>query len=96
MYGLIGSFTAQPGKAGELAALMTGSVGSMPGCLSYIVAHDVSDRDKLWVTEVWDNEESHRASLTIPAVKATIEKAMPLIAGFGGQTITRPVGGYGI
>lgn len=96
MYGLIGSFTAHPGKRDELIALMTASVGDMPGCLSYIVARDPKDADKLWVTEVWDSAASHTASLNIPAVADTIKKAMPLIAGFGEHTETEPVGGYGI
>jgi quinol monooxygenase YgiN len=96
MYGLIGSFTAQPGKRDELIALMTASVGDMPGCLSYVVARDPKDADKIWITEVWDSPESHKGSLSIPAVAATIKQAMPLIAGFGDQTETQPVGGYGI
>ena len=96
MYGLIGSFSAHPGKRDELIALMTASVGDMPGCLSYIVARDPKDADKLWVTEVWDSAESHKASLNIPAVAETIKQAMPLIAGFGEHTETEPVGGYGI
>ena len=96
MYGLIGSFSAHPGKRDELIALMTASVGGMPGCLSYVVARDPKDADKLWVTEVWDSAASHKASLNIPAVAETIKKAMPLIAGFGEHTETEPVGGYGI
>ncbi|WP_417310793.1 putative quinol monooxygenase [Devosia sp.] len=96
MYGLIGSFTAHPGKADELIALMTGSVREMPGCLSYVVARDTADPDKLWITEVWDSEESHKGSLKIPAVSETIKQAMPLIAGFGDHIITTPVGGHGI
>ena len=96
MYGLIGSFTAHPGKRDELIALMTASVGDMPGCKSYVVAKDPDDADTVWVTEVWDTAESHKASLNIPAVAETIKKAMPLIAGFGQRTVTEPVGGYGI
>ena len=96
MYGLIGSFSAQPGKRDELVALMTASVGDMPGCLSYVVARDPKDPDKLWITEVWASAESHRASLKLPAVAATIEKAMPLIAAFGEHIETEPVGGTGL
>lgn len=96
MYGLIGSFSAHPGKREELIALMTASVGSMPGCLSYVVARDITDADKLWVTEVWDSAASHKGSLAIPAVAETIKKAMPLIAGFGEHIETDPVGGYGL
>ena len=96
MYGLIGSFTTHPGKRDELIALMTTSVGDLPGCLSYIVARDRTDPDKIWVTEVWESQESHKASLQIPAVAATIEKAMPLIAGFGEHIETDPAGGKGL
>ncbi|WP_423069333.1 putative quinol monooxygenase [Devosia sp. CN2-171] len=95
MYGLIGSFTAHAGKRDELIALMTASTGDMPGCLSYIVAHDPVDPDKIWITEVWDSADSHKASLQIPLVAETIKKAIPLIAGFGDQIQTVPVGGVG-
>jgi quinol monooxygenase YgiN len=96
MYGLIGSFTAHAGKRDELIALMMASTGDMAGCLSYIVAHDPVDPDKIWITEVWDSAESHKASLQIPLVAETIKKAMPLIAGFGEQIRTVPVGGVGL
>jgi len=96
MYGLIGNFTAQPGRRDELIALMTASVGDMPGCRSYVVAKDPQDADKVWITEVWDSADSHKASLGIPLVAETIKKAMPLIAAFGQHIITEPIGGYGI
>ena len=68
----------------------------MPGCLSYIVAKDNADADAIWITEVWDSRESHRASLQLPAVRAVIARARPLIAGFDSGTETEPVGGVGI
>jgi quinol monooxygenase YgiN len=96
MYGLIGKMKAQPGRRDELVSLMLGGTGGMPGCLSYVVALDPADADAIWVTEVWDNAESHKASLSIPAVKTTIEKAMPLIASFETSIKTEPVGGVGL
>ena len=69
---------------------------AMPGCLSYIVATDPAEPDALWITEVWDSADSHHASLSLPAVKATIAKARPLIAGFGSRVETVPIGGYGL
>jgi quinol monooxygenase YgiN len=91
MYGLIGKFSAQSGRRDELIAVMTEGSVSMPGCLSYVIAKDAADADALWVTEVWDNKQSHVASLNIPEVKATITRAMPLIAGFDQHTETEPV-----
>ena len=97
MYGLIGAFQAAPGKRDELiAALISGDLSAMPGCLSYIVAKDVSDADTLIVTEVWDPQDSHRASLNLQAVKDAITKARPLIAGMKRIAETEPVGGVGI
>ncbi len=96
MYGLIGSFTAKPGERAALAAAMLDGIQAMPGCLSYVVAEDPDNADKLWITEVWDSEESHKASLQLPSVKAAIQKAMPLIAAFGSGQVTRPLGGHGL
>lgn len=93
MHGRIGSLTAHPGKREELIALMVESTGDLPGCLSYIVARDPQDPDRVWVTEVWKDESSHKASLQLPVVAETIRRAMPLIAGFGQATVTEPVGG---
>ncbi len=96
MYGLMGSFQAVEGKRGELIQLMLGAVGDMPGCRSYVVAEDVSDEVTVWITEVWDSAEAHKASLKLPAVQAVIAKARPLIAAFGEHRETRPVGGHAL
>ena len=66
MYGLIGKFTAAPGKRDELLSALTDGSEPMPGCLSYIIATDPSDENTIWITEVWDNKENHQASLNIP------------------------------
>jgi quinol monooxygenase YgiN len=96
MYGLIGSFSAHSGKRDELVAVMTESLSEMPGCLSYVIAKDPADPDLIWITEVWDSADNHKASLKLPQVSETIQKAMPLIKGFGQHTETIPVGGYGL
>jgi quinol monooxygenase YgiN len=96
MYGLIGRILAHPGKRDELAAILAPGEGGMPGCLSYIVATDPANPDALWVTEVWDSQASHRASLQLPAVQAAIGKGRPLIAGFDNRTETTVLGGIGL
>jgi quinol monooxygenase YgiN len=95
MYGLIGKMTAVPGGRDALAAILLEGTGEMPGCLSYVVAHDPTDPDALWITEVWDSQASHQASLALPAVKAAIARGRPLIAGFSDRVETVPVGGVG-
>lgn len=96
MYGLIGKMRAQPGKRDELAAILLQGTDTMPGCLSYIIANDVVDSDALWITEVWQDETSHRASLQLPEVQAAIAAGRPLIAGFESQIVTAPLGGAGL
>jgi len=84
MYGLIGKMTTVAGKRDELISILLGGVGGMPGCLSYVVAKDPADANAIWITEVWDSEQSHKASLSLPAVKQAI------------STVTEPVGGHGL
>ena len=96
MFGLIGKMRAISGKRDELLAILLESTGSMPGCLSYIVASDPADADGIWITEVWTDEASHKASLSLPQVQAAIARARPIIASFDSQTHTTPLGGVGL
>ncbi len=98
MYGLIGKIQAAPGQRDALIAILLEGIGGagMPGCLSYVVAQDPADADAVWVTEVWESQALHRASLTLPAVQQAIAKGRPLIAGFSARFETAPVGGHGL
>ena len=96
MYGLIGKMTAVAGQRDALAGILLESTGAMPGCFSYVIAGDPAEPDALWITEVWDNAASHKASLGLPAVQAAIARAKPLIAGFSNRVETVPLGGYGL
>ena len=96
MYGLIGKMVATPGNREALASIILGGSGSMPGCLSYVVAKDPRDAEALWITEVWDSPESHKASLALPSVREAITKARPLIASFGDSVQSEPIGGHGL
>ncbi|MEI2457237.1 putative quinol monooxygenase [Lysobacter firmicutimachus] len=95
MYGLIGKMTAVAGQRDALTAILLDGIEAMPGCLSYVVARDPKDADAIWITEVWDSADSHRASLALPQVQAAIARARPLIAGFDSHVETEPVGGHG-
>ena len=92
LYGLVGELKAVPGKRAELVGYLLEGTGAMPGNLAYIVAEDLSDPDAIWITEVWRSKADHANSLTLPAVRETIAKARPLIAGAGTRVETRPVG----
>jgi quinol monooxygenase YgiN len=70
MYGLIGKMRAQPGQRDALIAILLEGTAAMPGCLGYVIAKDKLDVDALWITETWDSQASHKASLALPAVQA--------------------------
>lgn len=93
MYGFINKIVAVPKRRDDLIAILKESSNAMPGCLSYVIAEDASDENGIWITEIWDSEESHRGSLSLPGVKDAISKARPLIAGFDKIAVTRPVTG---
>jgi quinol monooxygenase YgiN len=98
-YGLFAKMIAHPGQRdGLLRELKVAAeqVADLPGCEVWIVNTSPDDPDGLWVYEVWRSREDHAASLTGDAVRATIERARPLIAGFGERTTLEPVAGKGL
>ena len=96
LYGLIGKMKAVSGQRDALISAILEGSGSMPGCLSYIAAKDADDADAIWITEVWDSEASHDASLQLSAVQASIAKAKDLVAAMETGVVTTPVGGIGL
>ncbi|MGH9382133.1 MAG: putative quinol monooxygenase [Thermoanaerobaculia bacterium] len=96
MFGLIGKMTTVQGQRDAFIDILLAGIDDMPGCLSYVVAKDPEDENALWITEVWDSQASHEASLSLPSVQAAIAKGRSLIAGFGERFVTAPVGGHGL
>ncbi len=94
MYGLIGRILCAPGRRDALGAIL-GGMGAMPGCISYVVAEDLSDLDALWVTEVWETPEAHSQSLELPEVQAAIAAGREMIVGMDHRSETRPISGIG-
>lgn len=93
MFGLIAKMTLLPGKREEVIALLGESSRNMPGCFSYVIANDATNQDVLWVTEVWESQAAHDASLGLRAVQAAIPKVKPLVAVFEKIAETEPVAG---
>lgn len=96
MYGLINNITAADGKRETLIEILLENAYNMRGCLSYVIAEDVDDPNGVWVTEVWDDQDSQRASLEMESVKDAIRRAMPAVETFTFRTTTKPIGGEGI
>ncbi|MEC0368637.1 putative quinol monooxygenase [Paenibacillus chibensis] len=97
-YGAYVKFTAKPGEREALADIMleaAAALQAMPECEIYIVNQSGKDPDAIWVTEVWSSAEAHQASLSEPATKEAIARAMPLIAGVESIPVL-PLGGKGL
>ena len=90
-YGQVGKMTVKPGQRDPVIALLLAGSGGMPGCISYTVAKDAGEADAIWISEVWDSKASHDASLKLPALRAAIARARPLITGFPVHAETIPV-----
>src|SRR6266567_7730888 len=96
MYGLIVKLTVAPGTREKMVAILKESAFDMPGCLNYVVAEDAADENVLWVTEVWNNQGSHDASLSLPAVKNAIPQAKGIVSNFEKIAVMNPVWGAGL
>lgn len=97
-YGLVGKFSAQPGKRDELVGYLLQAAKLLernPRCLHYIVS--TSDEPQaVWVSEVWTDKDAHDGSLEPADIQALIQRARPLIAGTADQTQLTVHGGKGL
>ena len=92
MYGLIVKLTAASGRRAELIEVLGGDDShTVSGCRSFIVGEDSTDENVLWVTEAWDSEASHKASLNLPPSKAGLPPIETLVVRHEKIAVTKPV-----
>jgi quinol monooxygenase YgiN len=97
-YGLVGKFTAQPGKRDELASILLRAAELLErneDCIHYLVS-TTDEANAIRVTETWTNKAAHDASLEPADVRALITQAMPLIASMSDQLELDVIGGKGL
>lgn len=97
-YGVCGKIVATPGQGEKLAGHLLDAAAALEdvtGCHLYLVNRDAHDADAIWVIEVWDDAEAHRASLELEAVQDLISRARPVIAAMGDRFELQPLGGKG-
>lgn len=98
-YGLCGKMMATPGDGDALARHLLDAASALADvaeCRLYVVSRDPGDPDAVWVVEVWDSAEAHRASLQLEAVQDLITRARPIIASIGQRIELEPIGGKGV
>lgn len=96
MFGIIGQMLTTEEDRDRLIEILLRGTADMPGCRVYAIAKDADDPKAIWITEIWDSEDAHRASLDLPAAQAAIAEGRPLITGFGARHTVQPVGGVGL
>ena len=95
---MYGKITVHSGQRDTLVAILLQAAALLeqdPGCEIYVVNVSPAEPDTLWVTEVWDSQAAHAASLTRDDIKALIERGRPMIVS-GERIETMPVGGKGL
>ena len=95
MHGVIAKIRARPGQRPALLEVLLNEVPYLPGCISHVVAEDAADADVVWITQVWDSDESRQQQLGLVQVWGVIERAGALIAAREMTVSTRPRGGQG-
>lgn len=87
----VGTLGAEPGQRDALAAILARPNPDLAaaGCVLYEVGVDDERPDTVFVAELWESAQAHRASLELPSVRAAIAEAMPLLSGeMGGHRFT--------
>jgi quinol monooxygenase YgiN len=93
---------AKPGRRDDLVTILLAGEDGLraAGCDLYVVGTSDTDPDTgpdtVWVFEVWRSKAHHDESLALPATKAAITAALPLLTGERtGQQLTI-AGGLGV
>jgi quinol monooxygenase YgiN len=97
-HGLYAKLIAKPGQRDAVVAILQRCLDELKsaGCLLYIINHAADHPDVIWITEVWESPQKQEASLQLPAVKAAIAEAMPMLTGEFEQVRLSVVGGLGL
>lgn len=96
---MTGKFRVHDGNRNDLVEILLQAadvVVQLPGCHAYIVNEDIADETRVWVFEIWNDKESHDASLKDDRVRSLIANAMPLMDGMPAGVELKVIGGYGL
>lgn len=69
MHGIIGQLKSTVGNREKLTDVLLRGTRNMPASRLYATAADTSDDTAIWITEIWDTEKSHQASLQLSSVQ---------------------------
>ncbi len=96
MFGMQVEITASQGKGKALGEIMSRAsqlVSNLDGCKLYLVQESSTLDDTILISEVWQSQGLHQASLAVPDVIHLISEARPLIATMRHHTAV-PLAGF--
>ena len=82
MYLLHWNLVAKDGKSDELIDILLQAselVSKAKGCKIYLISKDKSEKNSVYITEIWDTKQDHDNSLNIRWVKDLIVKAISIL-----------------
>jgi quinol monooxygenase YgiN len=79
----MGTLKAEPGRRDEIVAALVRHKPELQaaGCLVYEVGTNRSTPDLVYVLEVWESAEAHRAALGIGSIREAVHAVLPLLDG---------------
>ena len=98
-YSLLNKFTVQEGKNDELVDILLEAAESMKNldeCELYLVNIAEHEPNSVYVYEVWTNQSSHQASLSLEVTQKLISQAKPIITGMERMSTLITKGGKGV
>lgn len=96
---MFGKITTVDDKRDDLVAILLEAAEAMNAlneCEVYIVSVKDEQPNAVWVTEIWQDELAHQASLKLDSVKTLIQRGRPLILGMETIETFVPRGGKGL
>jgi quinol monooxygenase YgiN len=98
-YSVNGKISALEGNGEALKNILLEAANEMEqvqGCHLYIVGMDHEDKDSVYVYEVWESAEAHKASLSLPVFQKLITSARPIIKEMTSYPELKIYGGKGL
>lgn len=90
--GVVAHIVAKPGQRDALIEALRPLTG-MKGLIDLVIAKDRENADAVWLTEVWESSELHKAASTGAVFTAAMEKIRPAMASIDQNYTTTPVFG---
>ncbi|MER2169767.1 MAG: antibiotic biosynthesis monooxygenase [Psychrobacillus psychrodurans] len=98
-FSLLNKFIVQEEKIEDMVNILLAAAESMETldeCEIYLVSIADNEPNSVYVYEVWTDESSHQASLSLEVTQKLISQAKPIITGMERISTLKTKGGKGV